>query len=251
MLAVFSGGSGAGKNTIIEALIAGGGFALLPTYTTRDKRPGESEGKPYYYISNETFERKISEGEFYEYENVHGRMYGVSRLLLKERLSSGKILLKDIDVLGTQNLVKRIGGDIKLVTIFVKVASAEVLKERLICRGEKDIEKRLSRYEMETSYERGYDYIMPNEDLSAAVETAKRIILTEAGGVDLKLDPQCTRADEKLIEKTANLLRCGESVLPVYVESRHSGLYIMDGEERYLASKLSGIPVAKEIINGK
>ena len=131
MLIIFSGGSGVGKNTVIEHLIAHGGFALMPTYTTRARRPNESEGHPYHFLSDAEFEAKLREGEFYEHQQVHGHYYGTSKKLLRESLATGKILLKDIDVLGTQNLVRAVGEDLKIVTIFLKVDSSDVLAERL------------------------------------------------------------------------------------------------------------------------
>ena len=86
MLVIFSGGSGVGKNTVISELIKTGDFALLPTYTTREKRPNETEGDPYCFLSEEEFKNKIAENELYEYQNVHGHYYGTSKLLLKKKV---------------------------------------------------------------------------------------------------------------------------------------------------------------------
>ena len=110
MLVIFSGGSGVGKNTVIENLLTNKAFAFMPTYTTRKCRPNESEGNPYCFISTEEFLKKIEQNEFYEYQRVHEHYYGTSKTLLNDRLKSGKILLKDIDVLGTQNLANMISS---------------------------------------------------------------------------------------------------------------------------------------------
>ncbi len=249
MLVIFSGGSGAGKNTVIGELIKTGDFALMPTYTTRDKRPSECEGNPYCFLTDAEFKKKIDENELYEYENVHGHYYGTSKLLLKERLSLGKTLLKDIDVLGTQNLVKSIGGDVKIITVFLKVASKEVLIERLTERKETEIEKRLSRYDMENSYSDKYDYIITNNDLTETTNTVLTIIRSEKSGKEFGA-LKCDGVDENKIKNYVKRLESGETLSPVKIAFIDCAPYIVEGRHKYLAGLLSGKHVAKEIING-
>ena len=136
MLVIFSGCSGVGKNTVINKLMSeNDSYRLLPTYTTRDMRPGEREGMPYHFISEEQFEQKIAQGEFYEYERVHNHYYGTSRKLLTKGVESKKILVKDIDVNGALNLSEILKDDVHIVTLFLYVESADVLVERLVGRG--------------------------------------------------------------------------------------------------------------------
>lgn len=246
MLVIFSGGSGVGKNTVIVELLKTGGFALMPTYTTRDKRPMESEGNPYCFLTEAEFKQKIEENELYEYENVHGHYYGTSKLLLKEKLALGKILLKDIDVLGTQNLVKSIGNDVKIITLFLKVDSKDVLVKRLIERKETEIEKRLSRYDMEMSYSDKYDYIITNNDLFETKDTVLEIIEAERRGL-LFGTVNGLAPDKAKVDGYVKRLQAGETLSPIVTAFYCGSPFILDGREKYLASLITGKRVAKEI----
>lgn len=249
MLVIFSGGSGVGKNTVIAELIKDGGFAIMPTYTTRDKRVGESEGNPYCFLTEAQFQKKIEEKELYEYENVHGHYYGTSKLLLKEKLALGKILLKDIDVLGTQNLVKSIGKDVKVITLFLKVDSKEVLKQRLTERRETEIEKRLSRYDMEMSFCDRYDYIITNEDLLSTKNIVLQIIDAENRGADFgAID--VGEIDDGKVTECVRKLNAGETLPPVKIAYIDGAPYIVEGRHAFLAGIISGKHVAKEILGG-
>lgn len=249
MLVIFSGGSGVGKNTVISELIKSGGFALMPTYTTRDKRIGESEGNPYCFLTDAEFKAKIEENELYEYENVHGHYYGTSKLLLKEKLALGKILLKDIDVLGTQNLVKSIGKDVKVITLFLKVDSKEVLRQRLTERRETEIDKRLARYEMEMSFCDRYDYIITNEELFSTKNLVLQIV-----GAESRCEPfgviDGSAIDDEKIKDYVQRLNAGETLSPVKIAYMGGAPYIVEGRHKFLAGLVSGKHVAKEILNG-
>ncbi len=247
MLVIFSGGSGVGKNTVIAELLKLEGFELLPTYTTREKRVNETDGNPYFFITKAEFERKIEENEFYEYEPVHGNYYGTSKKLLKEKRQTKNVLLKDIDVLGTRNLVNRIGEDIKLVTIFLKVASKEVLVERLTQRKEKEIEKRLSRYDMEQSHQYEYNYIITNNDLETTKGLVLDIINFEKSAGELYATKR-TKWDKSHVYEHAERLKKGDMVAPIKVAIKEGKIYIIDGHHRYLASVMTGIQIAKEVV---
>lgn len=250
MLVIFSGGSGVGKNTIIEKMIETGNFALLPTYTTRQKRPNEHEGNPYYYISETEFKQKVENGEFYEYNIVHGNYYGTSRKLFKEKEKLGKTLLKDIDVLGTQDLLNTLGKDTDVLTIFLRVDSKEILMERLINRNEQEIEKRLSRYEMEQQYEDQYDYIVTNNDLEETLSNCMDIVKYAKDGLFFK-SSQSIRdmSEDKIIEFSKILKSNPKHFSPIDVAIKKHELYIIDGHHRYMASLLSGVKIAVRIIN--
>ena len=151
MLVILSGVSGAGKDTIKKELLKRISNAVtLPSFTSRDMRPGEVEGDHYHFISKEEFEEKIRKGDFYEYDLHHGNYYGTSRELMNNKIKEGKIIVKDIEVNGTENLLKILENDTRIVTIFLKVGKEE-LKRRLIERGDniQDIEVRLGRLEYE------------------------------------------------------------------------------------------------------
>lgn len=248
MLVIFSGGSGVGKNTVIEMLLKdSNNFALLPTFTTRECRPTESNGNPYYFISNDEFNKKLAEGEFYEHQNVHGYQYGTSKNLLKECLRTGKILLKDIDVLGTQNLVKTIGNDIHILTIFLRVKSKDVLIERLKLRHEPNIEKRLSRYEMEQTYQDDYNYIVTNNNLDETVSISRDIINFEKRNMFLKATQTIRHIDDAEVNELAKLMKNGYEFPPITISIKNGELYIIDGHHRYLASLIAKVKLPKLI----
>ena len=183
MLVILSGVSGAGKDTIKKELIKRMENVIsLPSFTSREPRDGEEEGVQYHFITKEQFKEKIKNEEFYEYDLHHENYYGTSKKLMNEKIESGKIIVKDIEVNGTENLIKKLGNDTKLVTIFLKVDKEE-LKNRLINRGdnlsEVDMQLRLGRLEYEESKIGLYDYVIKNDDLEKTVQIIMTIIENE------------------------------------------------------------------------
>lgn len=183
MLVILSGVSGSGKDTIKKELIKRmENVESLPSFTSRSPRVGEIEGVQYHFISKEEFEKKIDNNEFYEYDVHHNNYYGTSRKLLNEKMKSGKIIVKDIEVNGTENLINLLKNDIKIVPIFLKVEKEE-LKRRLINRGdnltEEEMNLRLSRLEYEESKINLYDYVIKNDDFEKTVDIIETIIINE------------------------------------------------------------------------
>jgi guanylate kinase len=183
MLVILSGVSGAGKDTIKKELIKRMENVIsLPSYTSREPRPGEKEGVQYHFITKREFEEKIKNNEFYEYDLHHGNYYGTSRKLMNEKIASGKTIVKDIEVNGTENLIKLLKNETKLVTIFLRVEREE-LKRRLIQRGdnlsEEEIELRLGRLEYEETKINLYDYMIKNDDFEKTVKLIMAIIENE------------------------------------------------------------------------
>ena len=104
MLVILSGVAGAGKDTIKKELIKRmENVESLPSYTSRPIREGDVEGGTYHFVSKEEFEKMIENEEFYEYDIHHNQYYGTSRKLLNDKIKSGKIIVKDIDVNGTEH----------------------------------------------------------------------------------------------------------------------------------------------------
>ena len=181
MLVILSGVSGSGKDTIKKELLKRmEDVVTLPSFTSRERRPIEEEGVQYHFITKEAFEEKIKKGDFYEYDVHHGNYYGTSRELLNEKIEQGKIIVKDIEVNGTENLIKLLGRDTRIVTIFLKVGKEE-LKKRLFERGDnaQDIELRLSRLDYEESKLKLYDYVLKNDDFEKTVQIIMTIIENE------------------------------------------------------------------------
>ena len=183
MLVILSGVSGAGKDTLKKELIKRMDNVIsLPSYTSRNPRPGEEEGVQYHFITKQEFEEKIKSDEFYEYDLHHENYYGTSRKLMNEKIASGKIIVKDIEVNGTENLIKLLKDETKLVTIFLRVEREE-LRRRLIQRGdnltEEQIELRLGRLEYEETKINLYDYMIKNDDFEQTVQLIMTIIENE------------------------------------------------------------------------
>ena len=183
MLVILSGVAGAGKDTIKKELIKRmENVESLPSFTSRPMREGDVEGGTYNFVTREEFEEMIEKGHFYEYDVHHNNYYGTSKKLLNEKIESGKIIVKDIEVNGTENLMKLLKNETKLVTIFLKVEKEE-LRRRLIARGdnlsEEQLELRLGRLEYEESKIGMYDYVIKNDDLEKTVQIIMTIIENE------------------------------------------------------------------------
>ena len=183
MLVLLSGVSGAGKDTIKKELIARmDNVESLPSFTDRAPRENDIPGKTYNFVSTEEFEAMIARGELYEYSAHHNHYYGTSRKLLNEKMQNGKIIVKDIEVNGVENLVKLLGNDTKIVTIFLKVPKEELrrrLESRIDRPSPKDIELRLNRLQYEESKIGIYDYVIKNNNLEKTVNIIMEIIKSE------------------------------------------------------------------------
>ena len=183
MLVILSGVAGAGKDTIKKELIKRmENVESLPSYTSRLMREGDVEGGTYHFVSKEEFENMIEREEFYEYDVHHNNYYGTSRKLLNHKINSGKIIVKDIDVNGTEHLKDLLKNDTKVVTIFLRVPKEE-LKRRLESRIDKpspeEIILRLNRFDYEESRIDLYDYVIKNDDLEKTVQIIMTILKNE------------------------------------------------------------------------
>ena len=183
MLVILSGVSGAGKDTIKKELIKRiKNVESLPSYTNRNPRSNDIPGVTYNFVTTEEFERMIKDGELYEYSEHHGHYYGTSKKLLNEKISKGKIIVKDIEVNGVENLLKLLKDDVEIVTIFLKVPKEELrkrLEEREDNQSAEEIELRLNRLEYEESKIGMYDYVIKNNDLEKSINVIMEIIKSE------------------------------------------------------------------------
>ncbi len=184
-LLVLSGPSGAGKSTLIRTIMEHEeNLYFSISTTTRPMREGEVEGKDYFFVSREEFEKEIEAGEFLEWANVHGNYYGTSIKPIKKALDEGKLVLFDIDVQGFMSIKKSPFAKI-LTSVFVTTPSMSELEKRLVARGSdtpQTIQKRLKNALQEITYMPYYDYILINSDL----ERAKEQILAIAKAARLK-----------------------------------------------------------------
>lgn len=166
---VVSGPSGAGKSSFVKALLdEGPDLRYSVSATTRARRSHETDGRDYFFLKREEFQRRIDAGEFVEWAHVHGEMYGTLRSQTDEALREGKNVLLDVDVQGGKS-VRRAYPD--GVFIFVLPPTLEALEERLRGRGtdsEERIRLRLENARREIPMAREYDYAVVNDDLAAA-----------------------------------------------------------------------------------
>lgn len=183
MLVLLSGVSGAGKDTIKKELIKRmDRVTSLPSYTDRPPRANDQAGVNYTFVTTEEFEKMIKNKEFYEFDVHHEHYYGTSRKLLNDKIAEGQIIVKDMDVNGTENLIKLLKQDTKVVTIFLKVPKKELerrLKNREDKASIKEIRLRLNRFDYEESKIGIYDYVIKNNDLEKTVQIIMTIIENE------------------------------------------------------------------------
>jgi guanylate kinase len=163
LLFVLSAPSGTGKDSVISALKQQGmDFYVVPSVTARAPRPGESEGNPYHFVSEEEFQRMIAENKLIEYAKVHGNWYGQPREPIRENLRAGRDVLLKIDVQGAATIRKKIPG---AIFIFLAPGSYEELAQRLISRHtetDEQLQRRLEDARNELAQQSWYDYVIVN-----------------------------------------------------------------------------------------
>lgn len=196
-LIVVSGPSGVGKGTICRRLVERGEeIRMSVSATTRSPRPGEVDGRDYFFVSRERFEEMIGRGELLEYMDVFGsKYYGTPKRFVDDTLESGLDVILEIDVYGAMK-VKRTRPD--ALMIFISPPSLVSLKERLIGRGTETLEQiseRFSKARREMSFIPEYDYIIVNDDLEKAVDDMQSILRA-----DRLRTSRLTRLDEILKE---------------------------------------------------
>jgi len=182
LLFVLSAPSGAGKDTVIHALKQQGmDFYLVVSVTTRPPRPGESEGNPYHFISQQEFDRLVANGELLEYANVHGNWYGQPRRPIRENLYAGRDVLLKIDVQGAATIRSKVP---QAIFIFLVPDSLEELTLRLSERNtetQAELQQRLANAPKELAQKDWYDYLVVNRQghLQEAVDNIRAIMLAE------------------------------------------------------------------------
>ncbi|MEO6832205.1 MAG: guanylate kinase [Chitinophagaceae bacterium] len=165
--------SGSGKTTLVKRLLAADpSLAFSISACTRQARPGEIEGKDYYFISEQDFKKKIDENAFIEWEMVYtGKYYGTLKAELERIWSQGRTPLVDIDVKGAIELQNQFPEN--SLSIFIKAPSLKILRKRLMARGSespKSLEERVSKAEFELLDAEEFDRIMINDDLETATK---------------------------------------------------------------------------------
>ncbi|HYE67448.1 MAG TPA: guanylate kinase [Anaerovoracaceae bacterium] len=179
LLFVVSGPSGAGKGTICKKLIEKIDIDLSVSMTTRKPRPGEIDGKNYYFVTEEEFKETISKDGFLEYAKVYGNYYGTPRATVLKKLEEDRDVVLEIDI---QGALKIRDSYPKGIFIFILPPSMAELRKRITGRGsesEDDINLRLGETLKEVSYIDKYDYCVINGEINEAVNRVAAIIKAE------------------------------------------------------------------------
>lgn len=180
LLVIVSGFSGAGKGTVTKELVKRySNYALSISATSRNPRPGEKEGKDYFFKTREEFEEMIEKDALLEHAEYVGNYYGTPKDYVMSCLEAGKDVILEIEVVGALQIKEKFPD---AVTVFLTTPSAKVLKERLTGRGTETPEKiagRLSRAKEEAELMDKYDYIFVNDDLEECIAGLHALIQSQ------------------------------------------------------------------------
>ena len=189
-LFVISGPSGAGKGTICKKLLKAVDISLSTSMTTRSPRPGEVDGKDYYFVTVEEFEEKIKNDGMLEYARVFDNIYGTPKDMVIKQLEKGRDIVLEIDVQGGLQVKKKMPE--QAVLVFVLPPDLATLRQRIVNRGtetEDVIDKRFSEALNEIKLIGEYDYYLVNDELDDAVYDLQAIIMAERRRVPDKIMP--------------------------------------------------------------
>ncbi len=179
-LYIISAPSGAGKTSLVKRLVeTTPAVAMSVSHTTRPPRPGEQDGVHYHFVSQAVFETMIAEGAFLEHAQVFGNRYGTSRAAVQTLLETGQDVILEIDWQGARQ-VKALLSD--GVTVFILPPSREVLRERLVKRGQDDpdiIERRMAAALDELSHYVEFDYLVINDRFATALDELRAVFIAQ------------------------------------------------------------------------
>jgi guanylate kinase len=179
-LVIFSAPSGSGKTTVVNHLlnVMSDQLAFSISATTRKKRAGETDGKDYYFLSEEEFKQKLSENAFLEHEEVYkGLFYGTLFSEVERVWAQGKAVVFDVDVKGGINIKERFGNS--ALAVFLRPPSIEILMERLKKRDtevEHQLKERIDKATYELEFEHRFDKVIINDDLNKTLAEAEQIV---------------------------------------------------------------------------
>lgn len=189
ILVVVSGFSGAGKGTLIKAMLEKyHNYALSISATTREPREGEQDGREYFFVSREKFEDMIEKEQLIEHAQYVNNYYGTPRQYVFQQMSDGRDVILEIEIQGALKIKERFP---EALLVFVMPPSADELKRRLVGRGTESLEvidKRLHRAAEEAAGITSYDYILINDQVDRCAEEMHRLIQAQHGRVSGNLD---------------------------------------------------------------
>src|SRR5437763_16586334 len=180
MLVVVSSPSGGGKGTLIDRVLKTvPGVSYSVSYTTRAPRGTEENGREYFFVDETAFREMIERGEFLEWANVYGHLYGTSSAQVECERAAGRDIILEIDVQGAESIRDKVADG---VSIFILPPSFELLRERLVTRGTDsaaDLERRLKGAPAEVAQYKLFDYVILNDDINRASQQLAAVIYAE------------------------------------------------------------------------
>ena len=194
-MVILSSPSGAGKTTLVKLLSERKGFATSISHTTRTPRSNEVNGKDYYFVNKEKFEKMIRNNEFLEYAKVFKNFYGTTKLNIFKELDKGNSVIFDIDWQGTNQIISQKLKN-KLITFFILPPSRKVLFERLSNRDMRDkliAEERMKQFSRDVLHWINYDYVVINENLNECYSKIVSLIKAEINNGSKDYDPNYIR----------------------------------------------------------
>lgn len=185
LLIVISGPAGSGKGTVCSRLLASEDYVFSVSATTRAPRPGEVNGRNYWFISREEFEARIAKGEMLEYTEYCGNYYGTPRREAEEVLKTGKHLLLEIEVVGGTNVKKLCPEAVLIMLLPPSFAEQEARLRGRATETEQKIRERLARTRAELEYLPTYDYVVYNREggVDECAEEIRAIVRAERNAV--------------------------------------------------------------------
>ncbi len=179
-LFVVAAPSGAGKSSLVQELLSRDpGIQLSVSYTTRAPRGQEQDGREYLFVNRAEFEKRIKAGDFLEWAEVHGNLYGTSRHWLQERMTQGVDVMLEIDWQGAEQVKQQFSN---AVSVYILPPSYEELEARLMRRGEDAAEvivRRLRDARVETPHASTFDFIIVNHDFSQALCDLQAVVAAQ------------------------------------------------------------------------
>ncbi|MDO5417327.1 MAG: guanylate kinase [Lachnospiraceae bacterium] len=189
ILVVISGFSGAGKGTLMKALLEKyENYALSVSATTRQPRPGEVDGREYFFVSRDYFKSMVENDALIEYAQYVDNFYGTPKDYVEKKRMEGKDVILEIEIQGALKIKKKFPDTLLL---FVMPPSAKELKKRLVNRGTESldvIDARLKRASEEAVGIEAYDYIVINDEIDTCVEELHRLIQAQHNKTSNRLD---------------------------------------------------------------
>jgi guanylate kinase len=180
MLIVVSSPSGGGKGTLIDRVLKTvPGLAFSISYTTRAPRGSEQNGREYFFVDEPSFRAMIERGEFLEWADVYGHLYGTSALQVARERAEGRDIILEIDVQGAESIRHKVPDS---VSIFILPPSFELLRNRLVARATDsaaDLERRLQGAPLEVAQYEHFDYVILNDDINRASQQLAAVIYAE------------------------------------------------------------------------